>query len=293
MRCDRCSREAVLFQEYSGLRLCGDHAMASLESRAKRLIRARRWIRPGDRIAIGLSGGPCSSSLLHFLSVNFGMRRDLSLVAITVDDGPVSGGCTGMSRARRIAEGMGVEWEGTGIQGERQDLPREIRLPGSGEGHPSLHPGLRDHALVSLASSVGATRLALGTSLDTLAKALFLDVVQGEAPRLMGDPDEGGEGIPLILPFSRIPGEELLLYARLNGIDCLPGVRPGTPGSFEEEAGRMLAGYTRRHPSTLFSLANMAESLGGQGQPGTGERFLPGRRHRETAAEGDRGTRHG
>ena len=124
MGCSRCGREAIIFQRYSGLRLCRDHFREGLEARALRTIRIHRWIRPGDRIAVGLSGGPASSSLLRFLSVHFGMRRDFSLVAITVDEG--TGSCRDMPRIRGIAEGMGVPWAGTSLSqvfGESSAIP--------------------------------------------------------------------------------------------------------------------------------------------------------------------------
>jgi tRNA(Ile)-lysidine synthase TilS/MesJ len=261
MRCDRCGKDAILFQEYSGLRLCGDHALISLESRAKRTIRARGWVRPGDRIAIGLSGGPCSSSLLHFLSAHFGTRRDLFLVALTAGGDPASGGCPDLAGARRMADGLGVEWEGIPDPGRAGDPRRETGAPGPG----GTLPGPLYRALVSLATGLGATKLALGTSLDARAGAVFLDVIRGDGPRLRRRPDRDGVTIPLVLPFSRVPEEELLLYARLKGIDPLTGKRPEAPGSFEEEAGRLLHGYTRRHPSTPFSVVNLAGSLAGEG----------------------------
>ncbi|MDD1668246.1 MAG: tRNA(Ile)-lysidine synthase, partial [Methanomicrobiales archaeon] len=87
MRCDRCGKDAIVHQRYSGLRLCGDHLQLDLAARVRRTIRAHGWIRSGDRIAIALSGGTGSSSLLHFLSAQFGNRPDLSLLAISVDEG--------------------------------------------------------------------------------------------------------------------------------------------------------------------------------------------------------------
>lgn len=257
MRCDRCGREAVHFQRYSGLRLCGEHLGASLEARAKGLIRARGWIRRGDRVAVGLSGGPGASSLLRFLSVHFGVRRDISLVAITVDDGAGSGRAMDMARIRGIAEGMGISWAGTALSGENGGP-----APGDVSGDPLYrHTRLRDRAIRSLAREAGATKLALGTNLDDDAGGVFVRVIGGEAARLLRDPDDGDGVIRLIRPFFRIPEEELLLYARMNGIDYIPEENPGAAGSIENEVGRMLADYTHRHPSALFSLASIGEGL--------------------------------
>ena len=290
MKCDRCGRDAVFHQRYSGLHLCGEHLSLSLESRAKRVIRARGWIQQGDRIAVGLSGGFCSSSLLRFLSVHFGMRRDLTLVAITVDEGGRD-----MARVRGISEGLGIGWKGAALRDLCGDLPGETP-PGGGD-LPSPSSRARDRALVTLAGQVGATRLALGTSLDDEADSVFLHVIRGEAARLAASPAEEGEGIlfqkgpypsrgapappgtapppsepglpagpgiPVIRPFSRVPEEEIGLFARLNGIDFIPVEKRSSPGSIGSEAAGMLREYTRRHPSALYSLVNLGEGLAGR-----------------------------
>jgi tRNA(Ile)-lysidine synthase TilS/MesJ len=282
VRCDRCGREAVHFQRYSGLRLCGEHLGASLESRAKREIRAGGGIRQGDRIAVGLPGGPDSSSLLRFLSVHFGMRRDISLFAITVDGGGGPGGDLDLARVRGIAEGMGVRWAVTSPIGEGGEAGGVARPPDDGGDARSRHTRLRDHALTSLALEMGATKLALGTSLDDVAREVFLRVIRGDPARLLWKKEGRGE-IPVVRPFSRIPREELLLYARLNGIDFIPEEARAAPGSLGNEAERLLADYAGRHPSALFSLASTGRALAGMpwhpsGGPGMETTRHPGRR---------------
>jgi tRNA(Ile)-lysidine synthase TilS/MesJ len=250
MRCDRCGRDAVILQLSSGLRLCGDHLRLSLEARAKRTIRDHGWIGPGDRIAVALSGGPASSSLLHFLREHFGMRRDLSLVAITLDEGGRD-----MARIGALAEGTGVGW-----------------VPGSLSGEAGIPPAgctwLRDQGLASLARRVGATKLALGTTLEDEARSVLLHVLRGEAARLAGRHSPGAGEIPCIRPFLRIPGEELACYARLTVPGHLPPREPLVPGEVEREARRMLADYSSRHPSAPFGIVNLGEALAGHAGPG-------------------------
>lgn len=242
MRCDRCGRDAVLFQPSSGLRLCAEHLRLSLEARAKRTIRDHGWIRPGDRIAVAFSGGPCSSSLLHFLHEHFGMRSDLSLIALTIGEGGLD-----MARIGALAGGMGVEW----VPSEQTGVP------------PAGCTWIRDRALSSLARRTGATKLALGTTLDDGARSVFLHVLRGDAARLAGHNSRGDEEIPCIRPFLRIPEEELAHYARFTVPGHLPPREPRVPGEVEREAGRMLADYTSRHPSAPFGIMNLGEALAG------------------------------
>ena len=264
MRCDRCGRDAVVFQRYSGLHLCGDHFQGDLVARAKRTIRARGWIRTGDRIAVALSGGVSGTSLLHFLSAHFGMRRDLTLVAISVDEG--SGSRRDTDRAERVARGMGIEWAGTSFSEEFGDIPD----PGPGLLPGSCRDLLRGHALASLAGRMGATKLALGTTLDDRARSVLLAVLRGETTGLLARHTHAVGGIPAIMPFERIPLEEVALYARLNIPDCDQGPVMPASGPQETGEGRILDEYAHRHPAAPFSLANLGAALAGEGVPRPG-----------------------
>jgi hypothetical protein len=267
MRCDHCSRDAIILQRYSGLCLCPDHFRLNLAARAKRAIRAHGWIRTGDRIAVALSGGVASSSLLHLLSVHFGIRRDLSLVALTVDEDGSPG--RDLDRIQEFARGLGVEWESTSFAEEFGDSLDGIPVTGDGGPSISCSTHLRQHALASLAVRAGATRLALGTSLDDEARAVLAHVLRGNASRLMYRRVTSGCGIPLIMPFERIPEAELALYAELNLEGCTRKRRTRGLGPFESEAWRFLDQFTSRHPSTPFTLARMGEALSGSdGSPG-------------------------
>ena len=87
MQCSKCHRDAIVFQSYSGLHLCDQHLIADVEAKAKKMIRAQGWLRPGDHIAVLLSGDQSSSALLYFLKKLTAHRRDIRISAITIDNG--------------------------------------------------------------------------------------------------------------------------------------------------------------------------------------------------------------
>ena len=201
------------------------------------------------------------------------MRRDLSLVAITVDEH--GGNCRDMARIAGIAGGMGIEWAGTSFAEEFGGTPDGILASGGGALPCDRCTRLRDLALTSLAGKVGATRLALGTNLDDEARSVFLHVLRGDASRLIRRAKAGEGMIPWIRPLLRIPEEELSLYARLNVPGSLGDGCPHTRDQAEREAGRILDEYAARHPSTPFSLVNLGEALS------EGEGTCSGRRERD------------
>ena len=56
MKCSKCGRDAILFQNYSGMHLCKTHFIADFEARAKKSIRRDGWISQGDVRAVAMSG---------------------------------------------------------------------------------------------------------------------------------------------------------------------------------------------------------------------------------------------
>ena len=107
MQCDTCRREAIVFQPYSGKHLCPVHFLKDFEAKAKRAIRSHGWLRPGDHIAVVLSGDAAGAALLVFLVNLTADRRDIRLSAISIDPG--MSGCSAPDLARNVAAACGIE----------------------------------------------------------------------------------------------------------------------------------------------------------------------------------------
>ena len=111
MQCSKCRYPAVVFQPYSGQYLCRDHFVLDFEAKAKREIRKNRWMRPGDHIAVALTGSPGEGALLHFLSKLAANRTDLRISAVQTGNAgrhagpiPAGPGYTRLARATSLEE---------------------------------------------------------------------------------------------------------------------------------------------------------------------------------------------
>ena len=82
MQCSKCRKEAIHYQPYSGQYLCVEHLVADIETKAKRTIRQQNGMRPGDHIAVILTGDPAEKALLFFLRKLTGKRRDIRVSGI-------------------------------------------------------------------------------------------------------------------------------------------------------------------------------------------------------------------
>ena len=86
--CSKCQKiEGIYFRQYSGEYLCRSCFIISIEEKTSRTISKYSMIKYGDKIAIGVSGGKDSLSLLLVLNHIFGRKKTNDIIAITIDEG--------------------------------------------------------------------------------------------------------------------------------------------------------------------------------------------------------------
>jgi uncharacterized protein (TIGR00269 family) len=263
MQCDKCRGRAIIYQRYSGQHLCRRHFVADVEAKAKRAIRTHRWIKSGDRIAVALSGGKDSSSLLYFLLLLTKNRRDVAVSAITIDEG--IGGYRDPGRAVRIAKTLGAECLTASFRDEYGMTVDEI-VTRKGDACSCSYCGvLRRSVLNRVAREHGMTKLALGFNLDDEAQSVLMNVLRGDSDRLIRPQREAGGMVPRIKPFIYVPEREVALYAHLHIGDLEPGRCPYARNALRAHVRSVLNDYAFRHPSAKYSLVNLGERLAGTG----------------------------
>ena len=259
MQCSKCHRDAIIFQSYSGLHLCGQHVAADVDAKAKKMIRAHQWLKPGDHIAVLLSGNRSSSALLYFLKQLTAERRDIRISAIKIDEEPT--GLNFTSSAKWIAELLDTECF-TGSSEEDPVTGVDTVAQKTKNPFPSLdcHPH-SFHLLERIAQQHGITKIALAISLDDAAGAVLESVIRGDVERLTGNPCP--ETIPRISPFISVTAAEVSLYAALCGFGNEQGLSPEQGDGLHLDTVAMLDSYTNNHPSTKYALLNLGENLAG------------------------------
>jgi uncharacterized protein (TIGR00269 family) len=223
MRCSRegCSEAAVVDQPYAGEHLCRSHFLASVRERVRRELHRQVPRLRGGVMAVALSGGKDSATLLSLLQELLGDRRGVRLVAITIDEG-ISGYRGGtLEKARDLCERLGVEHVVRSFREELGTTTEEaVGVPT--DGSPCAACGVWRRVLLNRAArELQAVRLALGFNLDDLAQTVLMNLVRGEPHRLrqMAPHRFHHPGlVPRIAPLAPIPEREVYLYAALTEI---------------------------------------------------------------------------
>ncbi|MDD1673096.1 MAG: hypothetical protein LUP99_01655 [Methanomicrobiales archaeon] len=248
MQCDHCRREAILFQPYSGQNLCVQHFTLDVERKAKRLIRKNRWIRSGDRIGIAMEGNAGSLSLVHFLASTFGKRRDLSFFGFAVDEESET---SDVHIRAEIVQSYGIEWVNRSFRNDDDTF-----FPGKGIDWKEFCASCalrRCFILNSRAHEEGATKIAIGSTLDDEALQVFLHILRG---KVIQSPQSD---TPWIIPFSTVPEQEIDLYAQLQEMKIQKHPSQAKQ-DLEGVARDLLEEYNRHHPSTRNALLNLRQA---------------------------------
>ncbi len=215
-------------------------------------------IEAGDRIAVGVSGGKDSYSLLHILDH---LRRrapvKYELVAVNIDSG-FPGYRKEVLEAHLREHGFTYRMEPT----DCYRIIEEKRRPGS--SYCSFCARLRRGVLYTVAEELGCNKIALGHHLDDFIETLLLNqfyvgTLAAMSPKLLAD--NGRQTV--IRPFVYVEEQQIIEFTRRNGFPVICCACPvcGVVDQKRKRMKRLIAELARENPhlkrSMLGALGNI------------------------------------
>jgi uncharacterized protein (TIGR00269 family) len=175
-----------------------------------------------NRIAVGVSGGKDSLTLLKILWEIEKEQPKSELVAICIDEGIEGYRDEALGITRKFCKKINIEIHVKSFQelfGETMDdiAVREREL-----GTCSYCGVLRRKALNQSAIDIGADRLATGHNLDDMAQSVLLNILRGDIQRIEAFEPGGKElesYVRRVKPICEIPERETTFYAYINELD--------------------------------------------------------------------------
>jgi uncharacterized protein (TIGR00269 family) len=220
-------------------------------------------IQPGNRIAVAFSGGKDSTALLLILSRLLGSRKDVSLVAITVDEGIAGYREKTVHAAEQTVKTLGIEHHVASFKelfGDNLDT----FLQGRETQACTVCGILRRKALVALAQKTGADKIATGHNLNDEAQSVLMNVLRGDLPRLVRDSgvDAPDYFLPRIKPIADISEKEIAAYLFVQNLfPDLPEC-PYTRHALRQEVRTMLSVLESSNPGTMRNLITSKKKIG-------------------------------
>ncbi|MFQ6134412.1 MAG: TIGR00269 family protein [Nitrososphaerales archaeon] len=270
-KCTRCSRNSVYRRIYSGEHLCGDCFKSSIIEKTRRTISKYDMMKHGDTVAVAVSGGKDSLSLLEVLSRLTPIHGE-KIVAITVDEGIKEYRDEAIELSRKMVSKIGLEQEVVSFRSlfgfaldEALGMRSDQRVSAC-----AVCGVLRRRAIDLGAERVGADVVATAHNLDDFLQTYFINLTNGDTGRLefLNPNFEAQIDIPRrVKPFIEIYEEEIAFYAYLSGIPFQTTPCPYMDEGIRTEIRSFLNNLERRHPGIKYSTFNTALKLTANAQP--------------------------
>jgi tRNA 2-thiocytidine biosynthesis protein TtcA len=224
---------------------------ARIAKKATQAITEFGLIEDGDRVMVGLSGGKDSWALMQILDV---LRRrapiDFTVVAVNVNSGYTNFRHDLVTEACRT-RGWECHIEHTTIGAVMDDVLDD------GDTPCSLCARLRRGVLYRLATTHGATKIALGHHLDDVIETLLLNLFfQGSLKAMPARLVSTTERHVVIRPLVYVTEAEARAYTQACGLPvigcCCPAC--GDLSLKRQRIKRMIAEFEVEHPDVKHSM---------------------------------------
>ncbi len=262
LKCDKCGRRAVAYIRHANKHLCRKHFIEYFERKVKYAIKKYNMIRSGDKIAIALSGGKDSTTLTYVLHKLYKKRRDIELVAITIDEGIEGYRPPTVKIARKITSELGIEHHVLSFKDEfGMTLDEMVKI---GKKKPCTYCGVfRKYLLNRKARELGCTKLATGHNLDDEVQTILLNFLQADLERLARlIPQRVQEGLILrIKPFREVYERDVVVYGLLHGLPMDMNECPYSQFPVRAVVRDFIYEFENRYPGRKYSIMRSFEEL--------------------------------
>ena len=218
-------------------------------SYARRAIDDYEMIRPGDKIAVGISAGKDSLSLLVAMAQ---LRRfypvPFELCAITIDMGFAGG--MDFTPIRRLCEELDVPYHI--IPTEIYKIIFEVRK----ESNPcALCAKMRRGALNNAAKALGCTTVALGHHFDDVVDTFMLNLFfEGRIGCFQPVTHLSRQDIRVIRPLIYMPERHIRYFSSHVELPVIPSPCPADKHTEREEMKQLLTSLEKKYPGLRYRL---------------------------------------
>jgi len=220
--CSRCGGKPFYTRRYSGETLCASCFRESIVQKTRKTVSKYKMISAGERVAVAVSGGKDSLSLLRVLNELYRPRRN-QIVAISVDEGVAGYRDEALDHARSLASELGVEQVVVSYKDlfgfsldEALDWKEDRDVSSC-----SFCGVFRRRAIDEAAVRARASVVATAHNLDDYVQTFMMNLMHGDIARLAWlDPTYADDSFPVrrVKPFMEIYEEEVALFAFQAGL---------------------------------------------------------------------------
>ncbi len=223
-----------------------------------------------DRIAVAVSGGKDSISLLQIMAKIERTHPKAKLVGVTVDEGIKGYRDEALKIASEECAKLEVPHHLVSFKqlfgSTLDELIAQKQETGDEELTPCTYCGvLRRRALNVAAREIGANKIATAHTLDDEAQTILMNIFRGDLLRLAKEKPVTDEVHPKLVqkikPFCEIPENESALYAYVKTTGFQASPCPYASTALRNDFRAILNQLEQKHAGTKFAVFNSLNRL--------------------------------
>ena len=247
-------------------KLCKECFFVVFETEIHNTITAAGLFHPGEKVAIGASGGKDSTVLASILkTLNERYNYGLKLVLLSIDEGIKGYRDDSLATVKRNQQQYEMELEIVSYKELYNWLMDEI-VSCAGIRSSCTYCGvLRRQALDRGAAKLGIHHVVTGHNADDMAETVLMNILRGDTARLESSctilTQSAGSPIKRSKPFKYTYQKEIVLYAHYKKLDYFSTECTYAPEAFRGTARELLKGLGTIRPSCIMDIIYSGEHL--------------------------------
>jgi cytoplasmic tRNA 2-thiolation protein 1 len=260
--CTKCRKaESLYYRAHSGEYLCKKCFLRSIESKAAKTISKYSMIEYGDKVAVAVSGGKDSLSLLYVLKMLFDQHPNNGneIVAITIDEGIKGYRDESLQIVKDFCEHLRIESKVLsnqslfGIDMDQAMIQRSSQKISS----CSMCGTFRRRAIDIAAETVGANIVATAHNMDDQLQTFMINLLAGDVERIgwiYPEPVQYTQnGMKKVKPFVEISEYDIAFYALQRDIPFQSEECPYMNESIRTDLREFFNRLERDHPGIKYN----------------------------------------
>ncbi|KAK6464110.1 N-type ATP pyrophosphatase [Scheffersomyces coipomensis] len=265
--CQLChARKAVMKRPKNSQKLCKECFYNVFETEIHNTITNAHLFAPGDKVAIGASGGKDSTVLASILkTLNERYNYGLELVLLSIDEGIKGYRDDSLATVKRNQVQYKMPLEIISYK-DLYDWTMDEIVSCAGIRSSCTYCGvLRRQALDRGAAKLGINHVVTGHNADDMAETVLMNLLRGDVARLEKSctilTQSSGSPIKRSKPFKYTYQKEIVLYAHYKKLDYFSTECTYAPEAFRGTARELLKSLEAVRPSCIMDIIYSGEHL--------------------------------
>ncbi|KAH8811986.1 hypothetical protein F5884DRAFT_784031 [Xylogone sp. PMI_703] len=260
------SARALIIRPKNHQKLCKACFIDVFEAEIHHTITSTKLFSPGDRIAIGASGGKDSTVLASVLkTLNERYNYGLDLVLLSIDEGIKGYRDDSLETVKRNAVQYDMPLKIVGyneLYGWTMD--QVVETIGK-KGNCTYCGVFRRQALDRGAKMLGINHVVTGHNADDVAETILMNLLRGDLPRLARSTSiitgDANSDVRRSKPLKYAYEKEIVLYAHHKKLDYFSTECIYSPEAFRGSARTLIKNLERVRPSAILDVVRSGEDM--------------------------------